>query len=76
MNGKKRNGKGKEFLDTKLLFEGEYFNGVKNGKGKEYNIDGDLIFEGEYLDGKNGMEKGLMTEVIFNLKSKTEKEIL
>ena len=32
-------------------FEGEYLNGQRNGKGKEYN-DGKLIFEGEYLIGR------------------------
>ena len=24
----------------------------KNGKGKEYDLEGNLIFEGEYLNGK------------------------
>ena len=37
--------------NDKLLFEGEYLNGKKNGKGKEYNEDGKLIFKGEYLNG-------------------------
>jgi len=46
------NGKIKEYsYDGKLEFEGEYLNGKRNGKGKEY-IDGELIFEGEYLNGK------------------------
>ena len=37
----------------KLLFEGEYLNGERNGKGKEYDYyDGELIFEGEYLNGE------------------------
>ena len=31
-----------------LIFEGEYLNGLKNGKGKEYDYKGNLIFEGEY----------------------------
>ena len=35
----------------KSIFEGEYLNGKKNGKGKEYNYQGDLIFEGEFLNG-------------------------
>ena len=35
-----------------LTFEGEYLNGRRNGKGKEYNYNGQLIFDGEYLDGK------------------------
>ena len=48
------NGFGKEFTndDDKLIFEGEYLNGKRNGKGKEYNYDGKLKFEGEYLNGK------------------------
>ena len=46
------NGKVKEYWNNgKLLFEGEYLNGKRNGKGKEYN-DGKLVFEGEYLNGK------------------------
>ena len=41
-----------------LIFEGEYLNREKNGKGKEYNWNGDLLFEGEYLNGKrNGKGK-------------------
>ena len=34
------------------FFEGEYINGEKNGKGKEYNKEHKIIFEGEYLNGK------------------------
>ena len=45
------NGKVKEYNKYgKLRFEGEYLNGKRNGKGKEYN-DGELVFEGEYLNG-------------------------
>ena len=41
-----------------LIFEGEYLNGEKNGKGKEYDSDGILIYEGEYLNGeRNGKRK-------------------
>ena len=39
----------KEYYDSKLLFEGEYLNGKRHGKGKEYYFDGKLSFEGEYL---------------------------
>ena len=46
------NGKIKEYFDNKLIFEGEYLNGKRNGKGKEYDIYGTLIFEGEYLNGQ------------------------
>ena len=40
-------------LDTnKLIFEGEYKNATKNGKGREYDDNGKIIFEGEYSNGK------------------------
>jgi len=71
-NGKRWNGKGKEYNNNReLIFEGEYLNGKRlNGKGKEYKNDEGLIFEGEYLNGDrwNGQGK----EVTFN---KTEKII-
>ena len=54
------NGKGAEYdeYNRKLIFEGEYLNGKRNGKGKEYDKDGELIFEGEYLNGfRNGKRK-------------------
>ena len=35
-----------------LKYEGEYLNGQRHGKGKEYNKQGDLIYEGDYLNGK------------------------
>ena len=44
--------KQKNIYDGKLSFEGDYINGKKNGKGKEYNNDGELIYEGEYLNGE------------------------
>ena len=56
-----KNGKGliKEYdIYVKLIFEGEYFNEQKNGKGKEYAWNGQIIFEGEYLnDKRNGKGK-------------------
>ena len=59
---KLKDGKGliKEYNDYnyKLIFEGEYLNGERNGKGKEY-YDGKLIFEGEYLNGKRWNGKGV-----------------
>ena len=43
--------------DGELKFEGEYKNGEKDGKGKEYDDD-ILRFEGEYLKGeRNGKGK-------------------
>ena len=54
------NGKGhiKEFdCNGYLIFKGEYLNGERNGKGKEYDYSG-IEFEGEYLNGKrNGKGK-------------------
>ena len=54
------NGNVKEYNenDDYIEFEGEYLNGKRNGKGKEYYYDGLLKFEGEYLNGKrNGKGK-------------------
>ena len=55
-----KTGFGKEYnaYDDSLLFEGEYLNGERNGKGKEFSYDGILLFEGEYLNGqRNGKGK-------------------
>jgi len=38
-------------LDEKLIFEGEYLNGKRNGNGKEYYSNSNIKFEGEYLRG-------------------------
>ena len=48
----------KYFYNGNLKFEGEYLNGKRHGKGKEYNNDGNIVFEGEYLYGnkKEGKE--------------------
>ena len=55
---KNGNGKVKNYYSGILLFEGEYLNGKKNGKGKEYSWNGSLEYEGEYLNGKrNGKGK-------------------
>ena len=54
------NRKGREYYgyDDSLIYEGEYLNGERNGKGKEYDGLGELEFEGEYLNGKrNGKGK-------------------
>ena len=47
-------GFGKEYIINTniLIFEGEYINGKKAGKGKEYDDEGNLIFDGVYLNGK------------------------
>ena len=63
--GKEWNGKG-YYKKNNLIYElkggtgfiknknykGEYLNGEKNGKWKEYKYIGKLIFEGEYLKGE------------------------
>ena len=45
--------------NNKLIFEGHYYNGKREGYGEEYNDNGKLIFEGEYLKNKRwkGKEK-------------------
>ena len=52
---KEENGITREYnsYNHNLLFEGNYSNRKRNGKGKEYNEQENIIFEGEYLEGKN-----------------------
>ena len=59
MNGKK-NGKAKEFFpwNGKLIWEGEYVNDKRYGKGKDYNGDGNIEFEGQYFDGSQWTGEG------------------
>ena len=41
-----------------MIFEGEYINGKRNGRGKELDCYGNILFEGKYLNGKrNGKGK-------------------
>ena len=51
---KEENGKIKIYSSESnlLIYEGEYLNGKKNGKGQEYYSNGKIKFEGEYLNGK------------------------
>ena len=44
----------KEYENDILKFEGEYLNGKRNGKGKEYDINGKLTYEGDFLMGNQG----------------------
>jgi len=55
-------------LNGELRFEGEYLNGEKNGKGKEY-YDVELRFEGEYLNNKkwNGKRYDENPNIIYEL---------
>ena len=70
-------GIGKEYngFDDKLRFEGEYKNGQRNGKGKEYGR-GSLEFEGKYKNGKrNGKGKEyFMGPLIFEGEYLNDKE--
>ena len=62
-----KNGTGytREYYDLKIFkafeiikFEGEFVEGIKNGKGKQYNFMKKLEFDGEFLNGKrNGKGK-------------------
>ena len=47
-----------DYFDGRIEFEGEYLNGERSGKGKEYGECNLLSFEGEYSKGrKNGKGK-------------------
>ena len=49
-----KNGTGKVKIydgNGDIKFDGEFINGIINGKGKKYS-NGKLIFDGEFLDGK------------------------
>ena len=45
-----------------MIFEGEYYNGKRNGKGKEYYDNGKLKYKGEYLNGKRKRSKDKVTK--------------
>ena len=64
----KKTGFGEEIIDNYLIYEGQYLDGKKNGKGKEYNKMGKIKFEGEYLNGKRngkGKEFDIKHKLIF-----------
>ena len=54
-----------------MKFEGEYLNGKRNGKGKEYDIYGKLEYEGEYLYERKWKGKGYdeNNNIIYELKN-------
>ena len=57
----RKRAKGKKVNNGIVKFEGEYKDGERNGKGKEYYNSGDIEFKGEYKDDeKNGMEKDMI----------------
>ena len=65
-------GKKKEYngFNDILIYEGEYLNGKRNGKGIEYYENGIMKFEGEYLNGNRWNGKGYDHDnnVIYELK--------
>jgi len=73
-----KNGKGfvKEYAIygnyiNKLIFEGEYLNGKRNGKGKEFNYNVIIIFDGIYLCDKrwNGIGYDNSNNIIYELEN-------
>ena len=69
LNGYKYNFIGKEYVNRSLIFEGEYIDIKRNGKGKEYNALGQLKFEGEYLNDKEWIGTGYdyYGKILYNL---------
>ena len=53
-----------------LLFEGEYIDGDRNGKGKEYYENSSIKFEGIYLKGKkwNGIGYNLKGKEVYRIR--------
>ena len=78
-----KKGKGKEYAEgNKLIFEGEYLNKKRNGKGKEYfcprnegrganELDPKIKFEGEFKNGLKWEGKGYNPEgdLVYELKN-------
>ena len=73
------NGYGKEYnkFSKKLIFEGNYLNGEKNGKGIEYFSNGVKKIEGEYLNGKiyKGIQYDEKGNELFKIQNGEKKEI-
>ena len=74
------------YYNDQLEFEGEYLNGKRNGKGKEYfyNFDGVFSIEVSYKNGeKNGFGKKYLNnqlifegEYLYGKKMEKEKNII
>ena len=54
----RKNGYGKVYKYEKVIYDRVFSDGKRNGKGKEFNVDGDILFEGENLNGKKWKGKG------------------
>ena len=59
---------------NKISFKGNFKNGVKNGKGIEFNDLGKIQFEGEYLNGfrHNGKGYDRANNLVYELKNGCE----
>ena len=51
-NNNNKKGKEYKYYGDKLIYEGEFLNLKKHGKGKEYYYNGNIEYEGEYINGK------------------------
>ena len=60
------NGKVNEY-DENLRYDGEYLDGKRHGKGKEFNSIGSLIYEGNFSKGEwNGFgKKNINDELVY-----------
>ena len=76
ISGKKiigeKDGKGKEYRDNKLVFQGFYLNRKRNGLGKEYYPNGNIKFVGEFSN--NNKIKGIEYDYEENILLKFEKD--
>ena len=59
-------------MEMLKLLKGEYKDGKRHGKGKEYKYNGELEFDGEYKNGERWNGKG--KEYYANKKVKFEGE--
>ena len=71
VNNNNINGKEYDKYKGNLIFEGEYLNGKRNGKGKEYFYNGQIRFEGDYKNDLRWNGKGYdpLNNIIYELKS-------
>ena len=63
----------RDYDDEESIYEGEYLNGERNGKGREFKKFGLrlIVFYGEYLNGKRfGKGKEYLQNNEYNYKGK------
>jgi hypothetical protein len=59
-------GYGKKKLEYKTIYQGEFNEGLENGYGTSYDLDGKISFQGKWVNGKPMIIK---TEEEMNLKN-------